>query len=170
LLAGMILALSCVPAWAQDDPDGAFADVAAAEDEGHGWEVEGWSVSTSLYTVHWDSDPDHVNNQRLLGGELYFRNGWLAGFAMFDNSFGQPSQFAYMGYDWALFGSKYWYLKLMGGLLHGYKEPYEDKIPLNGLGVAPAILPAVGFRYKHLIIEANIAGLAAMTITAGLRF
>jgi hypothetical protein len=58
----------------------------------------------------------------------------------------------------------------VGGLLHGYKEPYEDKIPFNGLGVAPAILPSFGFRYKYIMLEAQIAGTAAITITGGLRF
>jgi hypothetical protein len=58
----------------------------------------------------------------------------------------------------------------MGGLLHGYKEPYEDKIPLNQLGVAPAIVPALGFRYKWFIAEANLGGLAVVTVTAGVRF
>ena len=51
-----------------------------------------------------------------------------------------------------------WYFKLTGGLLHGYKEPYDDKIPLNDLGVAPAILPTLGFQYKFFVAEANLAG------------
>ncbi len=75
-----------------------------------------------------------------------------------------------MGKSWALFSSRFWYFKLTGGLLHGYKEPYEDKIPLNDLGIAPAILPALGFKYKMFLIEANLAGTAAMTITAGIAF
>ena len=58
----------------------------------------------------------------------------------------------------------------MGGLLHGYKEPYDDKIPLNGLGVAPAIVPSLGFRYKWFLAEANLGGLAVITFTAGVRF
>ena len=113
-------------------------------------------MQTSVYTKHFDPEPDHVNDQNLIGVEALFQNQWLAGLAVFDNSFGQPSQFLYMGRSWQLFGSDYWHVKLMGGLLHGYKEPYEDKIPLNGLGVAPAIVPALGFRYKWFIAEANL--------------
>jgi hypothetical protein len=141
-----------------------------AGEEKSGWSISGWSLRFSLYTKHFDPDPDHVNRQKLIAPELVFENGYLAGVAVFDNSFGQNSQFVYMGKAWPIFKSKHWYVKLMGGLLHGYKEPYEDKIPLNGLGVAPAILPALGFKYKRVMVEANLAGLAAMTITAGVRF
>ncbi|MCP4047628.1 MAG: hypothetical protein GY732_16775, partial [Gammaproteobacteria bacterium] len=59
---------------------------------------------------------------------------------------------------------------LSGGLLHGYKEPYEDKIPLNDLGIAPAIVPAFGFRYKRVFTQIQILGTAAVTVTAGFSF
>jgi hypothetical protein len=55
-------------------------------------------------------------------------------------------------------------------LLHGYKEPYEDKIPLNGLGVAPAIVPTFGLKYKRVLVEFQILGTAAGVITAGFNF
>ncbi|MBT8048183.1 MAG: sn-glycerol-3-phosphate transporter [Xanthomonadales bacterium] len=138
--------------------------------KGNGWKIKGWNIQTSLYTKHWDPDPDHTNKQKLIGPELVFENDYLVGLAVFRNSFDQPSQMIYIGKTWPLFRSDYFYFKLIGGLLHGYKEPFEDKIPLNGLGVAPAILPALGFRYKRVIIEAQIAGTAALTITGGLRF
>jgi len=139
-------------------------------EDASGWNISAWNIQISLYTKHWDPEPDHVNNQKLIGGEIVFENDYLAGLAIFDNSFGQNSQFLYMGRTWDLGDSGHWYFKLMGGLLHGYKEPYDDKIPLNQLGVAPAILPALGFRYKRVMVEANIAAVAAMTITAGVRF
>jgi hypothetical protein len=135
-----------------------------------GWKIHEWKLQTSIYTKHWDPDPAHVNHQKLLGLEAVCENDWLFGAAFFDNSFGQSSQFVYFGKSWRLFDSRFWYVKLMGGLLHGYEEPYEDKIPLNGLGIAPAILPSLGFRYKRVFVETNIAGTAAMTITAGIAF
>lgn len=147
------------------------AEEATAETEdNHGWKISGWNIQTSLYTKHWDSDPDHTNNQKLIGPELVFENDWLVGLAIFRNSFDQPSQLLYIGKTWPLFRTDWFYFKLVGGLLHGYKEPYEDKIPLNGLGVAPAILPSFGIRYKWFMMEAQIAGTAAITVTAGLRF
>jgi hypothetical protein len=146
------------------------ADAVTQTGESSGWKISGWNIQTSLYTKHWDSDPEHTNHQKLIGPELVFENDYLVGLAIFRNSFDQPSQFLYIGKTWRLFRSEYFYFKLVGGLLHGYKEPYEDKIPLNGLGVAPAILPSFGIRYKRVMLEAQIAGTAAITITGGLRF
>lgn len=138
--------------------------------EESGWTIEQWSISTSVYTKHFDPDPDHVNDQNLIGVEMYFKNNWLAGVSVFDNSYGQNSQLVYMGYSWPIMSSEYWYFKLIGGLLHGYKEPYEDKIPLNGLGVAPAIVPSLGFKYRRVFAEAHLGGLAVVTFTVGFSF
>jgi hypothetical protein len=157
LITALLLLLLAGPAWAE-------------ETAGSDWDVAHWSLAFSLYTKHFDPDPDHVNDQNLVGVEAEFRNRWLAGAAAFDNSFGQPSQFLYVGKSWPIAGSEYFYFKLMGGLLHGYKEPYEDKIPLNGLGIAPAIVPAVGARYRWAFGEVNLGGLAVVTVTAGFRF
>ncbi len=134
------------------------------------WQVEGWYAFTSVYTRHFDPEPDHNNDQNLLGLELWMNNRWLFGFSAFDNSFGQNSQYLYVGYRWDLFDSPHWYLKLTGGLLHGYKEPYEDKIPLNGLGVAPAIVPTFGFRYRSWNTEVSVAGTSAVVVTTGITF
>jgi hypothetical protein len=133
-------------------------------------EIAEWRFQTSLYTKHWSPDPEHVNNQKLLNIEFETTTRWIYGFAHFDNSFGQPSQYLYAGYRWPLFGTDWSYLKLTGGILHGYKEPYEDKIPLNDLGFAPAIIPTIGFRYKRVFTELQIAGTAAITVTAGFSF
>jgi len=133
-------------------------------------EIAEWRFQTSLYTKHWDPDPEHVNNSKLLGIEFETTTRWIYGFAYFDNSFGQPSQYLFAGYSWPLFHKDWAYFKLTGGLLHGYKEPYEDKIPLNGLGVAPAIVPAFGLRYKRVFTELQILGTSAITVTAGFSF
>ena len=159
-----VLAMFAGPCFAQD------AEPANGQDSSGGWDIDQWYVFTSLYTKHFDPNPDHVNHQKMLGLELQMQNRWVFGLASFDNSFGQRSEYLYAGYKWSLFSSQYWYLKLTGGLLHGYKEPYEDKIPFNGLGVAPAALPTLGFQYKSLVAEVNLAGLAAVTVTAGFAF
>jgi hypothetical protein len=133
-------------------------------------DIEEWRFRTSLYTKHWDPDPEHVNNSNLINLEFETTNQWFYGLAWFDNSFGQSSQYLYGGYKWRLFSRDWAYFSLSGGLLHGYKEPYEDKIPLNELGVAPAILPTFGVKYKRVFGEIQILGLAAVTVTAGFSF
>ena len=133
-------------------------------------DIKEWRFRTSLYTKHWDPDPDHVNNQNLINLEFETTNKWFYGLAWFDNSFGQSSQFLYGGYKWDLFSKDWAYFALSGGLIHGYKEPYEDKIPLNELGVAPAIVPTFGVKYKRVFGEIQILGAAAITVTAGFSF
>lgn len=148
----------------------ADAESTTGKASGDGWEIDQWYVYTSLYTHHWSYNPDHVNKQKMLGLELQMKNRWLFGLSSFDNSFGQRSEYLYAGYKWDLFHSRYWYFKLTGGLLYGYKEPYEDKIPFNGLGIAPAIIPTLGIQYKFFVAELNIAGTAALNVTAGFAF
>jgi hypothetical protein len=133
-------------------------------------EIAEWRFQTSIYTHHWSSDPDHVSNSKLIGFEFETTKRWIGGFAYFDNSFGQPSQYLYAGYEWPLFKTDWAYFKLTGGLLHGYKDPYEDKIPANGLGIAPAIVPTFGFKYKRVLTEIQILGTAALTWTVGFNF
>jgi hypothetical protein len=162
LFAGLLLSTTN----AQAQQEGAAGDSGTES----GWTIAEWHIQTSVYTKHFDPDPEHVNHQNLLGVEALMENNWLFGLAVFDNSFGQNSQYLYTGKQWALFHSDFWYFKITGGILHGYKEPYEDKIPLNGWGFAPAILPSIGFKYKFFLTEVNIAGTAAVTVTAGIAF
>jgi hypothetical protein len=134
------------------------------------WSVRQWTLHKSLYTKHWNPVPEHNNHQNLIGVELGFDRNWVAGAALLDNSFNQPSQLLFVGKYWPLFGSEHFYGKVMAGLLHGYKEPYEDKIPLNQLGVAPVIIPSLGFSYRMLVLEGAFGGLAALKVTVGVRF
>ena len=124
----------------------------------------------SLYTTHYDPKPEHVNRQNMLGFELETEEKQVYGLAIFDNSFGQNSEYLYTGKKWHNFRSERMYFKLTGGLLHGYKEPYENKIPLNDLGIAPALVLTLGYQHKGLVIEFSQLGLAAGLITVGFVF
>ena len=42
-------------------------------------EIAEWRFQTSLYTKHWDPDPEHVNNQKLLNIEFETTNRWIYG-------------------------------------------------------------------------------------------
>ena len=124
----------------------------------------------SLYTTHYDPKPEHVNHQNMLGFELETGEKQVYGLAIFDNSFGQNSEYLYTGKKWHNFRSERMYFKLTGGLLHGYKEPYENKIPLNDLGIAPALVLTLGYQHKGLVIEFSQLGLSAGIITVGFAF
>lgn len=121
-----------------------------------------WQLQFSPYTLHFDPDEEH-DDVWLVGLEWESANNWLAGGAYFENSFGQPSWFWYGGYRWD--GSKILegtYAKVAAGILVGYDEPYEDKIPVNWDGVGIGVLPAVGWQYKKLQLQMNLLGLSGL--------
>jgi hypothetical protein len=135
------------------------------------WSNGRWLIQTSLYTTHFSPNPEHVNQQNLINLEYWRQDRWLVGGAIFRNSFGQPSQYIYLGKYWRPFDfSQNIHLKLTGGLLHGYKDQYRDKIPFNQAGVAPAILPSIGYSTKRFNGEMILFGNSGLMLTAGVFF
>ena len=130
-------------------------------------------LQTSLYTHHFNSEPEHNNRQQLISLELHNHESWLAGGAHFKNSFSQNSVYLYGGKSWSFWSSGQYIearAKLTAGILHGYRGEYRDKIPFNHLGVAPAVLPSIGLRWHHLETNLIIFGTAGMMVTGGVRF
>ena len=60
------------------------------------------------------------------------------------------------------------YGKLTAGLIYGYKGEYRDKIPFNRFEIAPAIVPSLGVKYRHVAAEVVLLGGAATMINIGL--
>ena len=132
-------------------------------------------VYTSFYTNHFSPQDEHVDDQNMFGMEFRMTDKWMYGLTMFDNSFGQDSEYLYTGYKWSLsdlstIQNNHHYFKLTGGLLHGYKDEFEDKIPFNGMGVAPAVIPTYGYQYKNYTTEVILGGISVMTVTVGYIF
>lgn len=118
--------------------------------------------------IHFNSDPDHAQHSWLIGLEWQSSSRWLAGAAYFNNSFDQKCEYFYFGKSWPLeFMNSNMYFKLTGGLLLGYKEPYENKIPFNNNGIAPGAVPAIGYQYGDFNIQINLLGGAGLMFTFG---
>lgn len=130
-------------------------------------------VQTSLYTQHFDSDPEHIDQQDMLGIELHDPQRWMAGAAWLKNSFDQPIWFFYVGREfplWRLTPSVEVRAKLAGGLLRGYDGDKQDNIPLNDLGIAPAVLPSLGARWGRFESDLLLFGAAGVMLIGGVRF
>lgn len=57
------------------------------------------------------------------------------------------------------------YLKWTIGVIYGYKVPFNDKIKFNYNGLAPAIIPAVGWRLdKSWSAQVNFLDTAAIML------
>ena len=133
------------------------------------WRTDRFYLETSVYTQHFSSDPDHDNTQQLILLEYNITESWLVGAAVFDNSFGQNSQFVYGGYRFRPFENlQQLYFKVAAGVLHGYSGEYQNKIPMNSSGYAPAIVPSVGYCINRFCSEFVLFGTAGFIITAGI--
>jgi hypothetical protein len=155
-------------------PAGAPADApvpaapASLWDAPEPWRTDRFYLETSLYTHHFNSDPAHDNHQHLILGEWNITERWLLGASFFDNSYGQASQYVYGGYRWRPFDKlQPLYVKISAGLVHGYTGEYRDKIPFNGSGIAPVIVPSIGYCYIRYCSELVVFGGAGILVTFG---
>jgi hypothetical protein len=119
---------------------------------------------------HFTSNDDYVDWNHIVALEYITPRHvfWGAdrshfGLSVFDNSYGQFSQSLYFGLEWnwqtALGGQLFF--SVSPGLVHGYKEPYENRVPLNqALGVGVTIVPAIGWERERLGLAVSLVGSA----------
>ena len=131
-----------------------------------GWESGSlWRVMASPYTYHYSRDPDHARVY-MAGLERQRADGLVLGGSFFRNSFGQPSAYLYAGQRFdRLLGSDPLFAQVTGGLLYGYKEPYQNKVPLNYKGFSPGFVPSVGWQFTPVVsAQLNFLGNSALMI------
>jgi hypothetical protein len=139
-----------------------------AESVADPWRTDRFYLETSIYTHHFSYDPAHVDKQNLVLGEWNITEQWLVGASVFDNSFGQSSQYVYGGWRHRPFEDvQPFYVKVSAGLTHGYRGQYRDKIPLNGSGIAPVIVPSMGVCISRVCSELVLFGGAGFLVTLG---
>lgn len=137
------------------------------------WRTDRFYLQFAYYTLHFHYDSAHQQSY-LLDGEYHFPEYWLggqwiAGVALFQNSFGQFSQYVFGGLQWRpLEEHPPFYIKLTAGPLHGYSGQYQNKIPFNSSGVAPAIIPGIGYCVKRYCGEFVLLGANAALFTIGM--
>lgn len=141
------------------------ADAATSVDDASG---DVLMVQLSPYSIHFNEGPEHTGYPWLVGIEWQRRSRWLAGYSYFNNSFDQKCHYIYGGYLFPL-GENYrnWYIKVSGGLIIGYKEPFEDKLPVNYNGVAPVIIPGLGYKFDRFNVQLNLLGANGLMLTLG---
>ncbi len=103
----------------------------------------------SPYTYHFSYSEDH-ENVYMVGLERKHADGKIDGGVFFSNSFGQPSVYLYpWGHEYkGIFGQPELSFKWTAGLLYGYVEPYEDKVPFNYNGFSPGIVLALAYEFR----------------------
>jgi hypothetical protein len=155
LLGALSLSLAASSALAAEgDPATALADAGA------------WRVQMGPFTHHFRASDDH-KDVVALGMEYEAPNRTLYGLTAFTNSFGQPSAYLYCGWVYNnIFNlSESLYFKLTVGVLYGYVEPYENKVPLNYKGFSPGVIPSIGWHLdKSWSVQLNVLGNAAVMV------
>lgn len=147
-----------------------------------------YKIQTSVWTTHFNPKPEHNNHQNLVGFEVYGRRlppettqrfhdqfdyaRPLVGVALFRNSFHQNTTYLYGGIRQNLVAGQQLqtYIKVTGGLIHGYRGEYQYKIPFNHIGIAPAVIPMFGVQYKQVSSELTLFGASGIMLTLGLTF
>lgn len=147
-----------------------------------------YSVQFSLATHHFNPRPEHHNTQQFKGLERYGDNYFsrelesafpslrkatpLLGLAYFRNSYDQGTVYAYTGYRRPLLYNHQaqLYVKVTAGLIHGYRDRYQGRIPFNQLGVAPAVVPSVGIQYQRANMEMIFFSLSGIMLNIGYSF
>lgn len=125
-----------------------------------------WRLEFSPHTTHFSYNEDH-RPVHLVGLERESSvDNHFYGLALFTNSFGQNSGYAYWGKSYYnVFDSlPRVYLKWSAGVLYGYMPPYNHKVPLNYRGFSPAIVPAAGWRFgSGWNAQIDLLGTAGLT-------
>jgi len=107
-------------------------------------------ISIATY-YHFNTEPEktwksghHNHKPIILSYDRFYSDSNFFGLALFNNSFGQFSQYIYKGHK---FESRFdnIHYELSYGILHGYKDEYQDRIPINtkegfGIGAIPSII------------------------------
>lgn len=127
--------------------------------------LSGYTVRAmaSAYTFHYSRSPDH-RPVIMLGLELQDADGIVAGGTVFSNSFGQPSAYLYGGKRYEhLAGHAQLFAQVTGGLLYGYKPPFDKKVPLNYRGFSPGAVVSVGWQFTpKYSAQVNFLGNSAL--------
>lgn len=122
-----------------------------------------WRVMGSAYTFHFSRNPNH-RHVYMLGLERQDADKIIVGGTFFTNSFGQPSTYLYAGKRFDKL-TRYdpLFVQVTGGLLYGYKPPYDRKVPFNYKGFSPGAVVSVGWQFTPIYsAQVNFLGNSAL--------
>ena len=147
---------SPAPDAARPAPPAAQATAASPWDAPEPWRTDRFYLETSVYTRHFHYDPAHDDRQNLILGEWNITEQWLAGASVFDNSFGQSSQYVYGGYRFRPFERlQPLYFKVSAGLVHGYRGSVPGQDPPQPFGDRSRDRAVGGLLHQPLLLRAR---------------
>ena len=130
-----------------------------------------WYLQAGAYT-HFNGDPDYEGPPWFAGIEYGESRRWLLGFSVFNNSFGQLTQYAYVGKTYhPLEKHPGFRLKLTGGIAHGYAGERHKTLPVRwGDAWGLAVIPTVGYQKGRLGGDIAIMSASGLLFLVGYEF
>lgn len=152
----LLISLACVAADAQAEPD---------------ISTSAWYLQAGGY-VHFSNDEDYEGPPLFGGIEHRDENLTLIGFSVFNNSFGDFSQYLYVGKQFQL-SKKYpgFRFKITAGIAHGYQGEHHDVMPIRwgdswGLGAVPTI----GYQGDRVGFDLAVLSASGLLFLVGYEF
>jgi len=154
----LIVSLIFVAAAARAEPD---------SDSGTG----SWYLQGGAY-VHFSNDERYEGPPLFVGIEHRDENMTLVGFSVFNNSFGDFTQYLYVGKEFRL-SQKYpgFRFKITAGIVRGYEGEHHDVLPIRwgdswGLGAVPVI----GYQGKRVGFDIAVLSASGLLFLVGYEF
>lgn len=147
-----------------------------------------YTLSTSVWTTHFNPRPEHNNTQYLISLERHGDNfvsrplqerfeglqsaDPILGVAHFQNSFAQSTIYAYAGFTAPVRSYGAWHVrgKVSAGFIHGYRNEFQYKVPFNSFGTSPAAIPSVTLHYRQFNSELILFGSSGIMLNLGISF
>lgn len=191
VVGGLLLAISWAgETKAAEDEESSHGAVAERSRDGLvvGDKTYRYTLGTSLWTTHFNPQPEHNNTQRFLGVERHGSNfvteplqarfaalesaDPMLGLAYFKNSYHQSTLFAYAGLSKAFWEHRAVTarIKVSAGFIHGYRNQFQYKVPLNNLGTSPAAIPSLTLHYRQFNTEMILFGTSGLMLNVGYSF
>lgn len=123
-------------------------------------------LQLSNYTHHFHRGTEY-QQVVMLGLEREHADAALDGVVLFKNSFGQTSVYAYPwgGVLHRVAGVESLSFKWTAGLLYGYVDSFEKKVPLNYRGFAPAVIVGLSYELRPgWSVQFNVLGAAGVMV------
>ena len=160
-----MLQLSCIV------PVLALCSDASLAVDGSDTRERSWYVQAGSY-VHFRDKEEYASRPIFAGIEYIRSNNQLFGFSVFDNSFGDFSQYLYFG---KLYYPSRSYpgfrIKLTAGIAHGYDGQNEDISPIYwGDAWAFGIVPGLGYQGDRFGADVALLSDSGLLFLVGYQF
>ena len=130
-----------------------------------------WYVQAGAY-VHLDNSDDYSGAPLFGGIEHHRTDNWFGGLSLFNNSYGQFTQYLYLGKKFHPWDSHPEVrIKFSAGVAHGYRGEHYDTLPIRwGGSWGLAFVPAIGYQKDRVGYDVVVLKAAGLLFLVGYEF